>query len=168
MRAKREKPAEVQCLHCGLLFLKKVSEIQKSPNHFCSRSCATSFHNRISAKREISGKCQLCGVSIHRKYVYCDQCRAGRWIQNKTLRDVICKTNKASKYCRVREHARKLYQQITNCEVCGYNKHVEICHIKALKDFELTSLVSEVNHRSNIAVLCPNCHWELDNGLLNL
>ena len=92
MRAKREKPVEVQCLHCGLLFLKKVSEIQKSPNHFCSRSCATSFHNRISAKREISGKCQQCDVSIHRKYVYCDQCRAGRWIQNRTLRDVICRT----------------------------------------------------------------------------
>ncbi|MCT7951987.1 HNH endonuclease [Ancylothrix sp. C2] len=122
----------------------------------------------MSAKREISGKCQQCGVSIHRKYVYCAECRQAREFGNRTLSDVICKTNKASKYCRVREHARKLYQNIGTCEVCGYNKHVEICHIQALKDFDVSALVGEVNHRSNIAVLCPNCHWELDNGLLNL
>jgi predicted HNH restriction endonuclease len=37
-----------------------------------------------------------------------------------------------------------------------------------LSSYDMTSLVSEVNDRNNIAVLCPNCHWELDNGLLYL
>lgn len=55
MRAKREKPIEVKCLKCETIFLKKVSKTRNSPNHFCSRSCSTSYNNTISAKRVISG-----------------------------------------------------------------------------------------------------------------
>ena len=168
MRAKRQKPVEVQCLKCGQTFLKKVSEIVKSPSHFCSRSCATSYHNLVSAKRTVSGECKQCGVPLSRRYIYCAECRQLREFQNKTIAEVICKSNKASKYCRIREQARKLYQHITACEVCGYDKHVEICHIKPLSSFELTALVFTANERANIAVLCPNCHWELDNGLLKI
>ena len=168
MRAKRETPIEVQCLKCGTIFLKKVSEIRKSPNNFCSRSCSTSYNNAVFAKRSVSGNCRQCRASISTKYVYCNDCRGARLFKNKTFADVICRSNKASKYCRIREHARKLYQNVTACEVCGYNKHVEICHIKPLSSYNMTSLVSEVNDRNNIAVLCPNCHWELDNGLLYL
>lgn len=168
MRAKREKPIEVQCLKCGTNFLKKASEIRNSPNHFCSRSCSTSHNNAVSAKRAVSGACRQCGASISTKYIYCTDCRSSRLFKNKTFADVICLSNKASRYCRIREHARKLYQNITTCEVCGYEKHVEICHIKPLSSYDMTTLVFEVNDRNNIAVLCPNCHWELDNGLLHL
>ena len=168
MRAKREKPIEVECLKCGTTFFKKVSEIRKSPTNFCSRSCSTSYNNTVSAKRAVTGGCKQCGASISTKYVYCTDCRGSRLFKNKTFADVICRSNKASKYCRIREHARKLYQNITACEVCGYEKHVEICHIKRLSSYDMTALVSEVNDRKNIAVLCPNCHWELDNGLLHL
>ena len=109
----RQKPIEVQCLKCGQPFLKKVSEIVKSPNNFCSRSCATSYNNSISPKRIGSGQCKECGIPISRRYVYCYECRPLRDFPNKTLTQVICKTNKASKFCRVREHARKLYEHIT-------------------------------------------------------
>lgn len=168
MRAKREKPLEVECLKCGKTFLKKVSEIRNSPNHFCSRSCSTSYNNTVYAKRVVSGRCRECGASISAKYVYCQNCRSLRLFENRTVAEVVCLSNKASRYCRIREHARKLYQHITACEVCGYRKHVEICHIKPLSSYDVTALVSEVNNKDNIAVLCPNCHWELDNGLLNL
>lgn len=168
MRAKRQKPVDVQCLKCDRTFLKKFSEIVKSPSRFCSRSCAASYNNSISAKKSLSGECKQCGVTLSRRYIYCAECRQLREFQNKSIADVICKSNKASKYCRIREHARRLYQHITGCEVCGYDKHVEICHIKPLSSFELTVLVFEANKRANIAVLCPNCHWELDNGLLKL
>lgn len=168
MRAKREKPIEVQCLKCGTTFLKKVSEIRNSPNHFCSRSCSTSYNNTVAAKRAGAGRCKQCDTSISTKYVYCIDCRGSRLLANKTIAEVICRSNKASRYCRIREHARKLYQHITTCEVCSYEKHVEICHIKPLSSYDMTALVSEVNDRNNIAVLCPNCHWELDNSLLHL
>ena len=166
MRAKREKPVEVQCLKCKTNFFKKVSEISVSPNHFCSRSCSTSYNNTVSAKRVVSGKCKKCETPVSAKYVYCKECRSSRLFENRTIAEVVCLSNKASRYCRIREHARKLYQHINACEACGYQKHVEICHIKPLSSYKVTALVSEVNDKSNIAVLCPNCHWELDNGLL--
>ena len=35
----------VECLNCNTEFLKKNFECIKSPNHFCSRSCAASYNN---------------------------------------------------------------------------------------------------------------------------
>lgn len=54
------------------------------------------------------------------------------------------------------------------CAVCGYDKHIEIAHIKAVADFDDTTLVSEINDIDNLIALCPNHHWEYDNGLLEL
>ena len=51
-----------------------------------------------------------------------------------------------------------------SCAKCGYDKHVELCHIKDIANFDDDSLLSEVNSRNNIIQLCPNCHWEFDNG----
>ncbi len=36
----------VQCLNCNTEFLKKPSEIKKSPNHFCSKSCAVTYNGK--------------------------------------------------------------------------------------------------------------------------
>jgi len=55
-----------------------------------------------------------------------------------------------------------------SCRVCGYDKHVEVCHIKAIKSFDDSATFSEVNSIHNLVFLCPNCHWEFDKGLLNL
>ena len=35
----------VHCLHCGTTFLTLPCEIKKSPNHFCSKSCAAIYRN---------------------------------------------------------------------------------------------------------------------------
>ncbi len=48
------------------------------------------------------------------------------------------------------------------CAHCGYDKHVEICHIKAVKDFPNTSTIGDINKEDNLILLCPNCHWEFD------
>jgi len=48
------------------------------------------------------------------------------------------------------------------CEKCGYSYTVQICHIKAIKDFSKDALLSEINHPDNLIYLCPNHHWELD------
>lgn len=54
------------------------------------------------------------------------------------------------------------------CENCGYNKHTELCHIKDVTLFPLETTLGEINDIKNIVVLCPNCHWEFDNGRLRL
>ena len=48
------------------------------------------------------------------------------------------------------------------CFICGYDKHVELCHIKPISEFPPETLVSEVNDISNVVQLCRNCHWEFD------
>lgn len=54
------------------------------------------------------------------------------------------------------------------CEVCGYDKHIEIAHKKAVSDFDDSATIAEINDINNLIALCPNCHWEFDNGLLEL
>ena len=49
-----------------------------------------------------------------------------------------------------------------------YNKHIEIAHKKAVSDFDDSATIAEINDINNLIALCPNCHWEFDNGLLKL
>lgn len=37
---------EVNCLQCGRSFFKLPAEIKKTPNNFCSQSCAATYHNQ--------------------------------------------------------------------------------------------------------------------------
>ena len=54
------------------------------------------------------------------------------------------------------------------CAICGYDKHYEIAHIKAVADFENDTSIAEINNENNLIALCPNHHWEYDNGILDL
>ena len=49
------------------------------------------------------------------------------------------------------------------CACCGYDKHVELAHIKPVSSFDVNTLISVVNSEENVIQLCPNCHWEFDN-----
>lgn len=40
------KPIQVTCRNCNANFYKHVSQIKKSPNHFCNKSCAASYNNK--------------------------------------------------------------------------------------------------------------------------
>lgn len=77
--------------------------------------------------------------------------------------------NAGSRYPYIRSLARKKYLNSgmpQKCRICGYDIHIEVSHIKAVKDFELTATVSEVNNINNLQALCRNCHWEFDHGLI--
>ncbi|MFN4973832.1 MAG: HNH endonuclease [Bacteroidota bacterium] len=83
-----------------------------------------------------------------------------------TLKDAIYhKHHRSSAYALVRSRARTIARKLnlTTCIRCGYNKHVEIAHIKAISEFDETALLSEINSKENLMPLCPNCHWENDN-----
>ena len=56
----------------------------------------------------------------------------------------------------------------SSCQMCGYCKHVELAHLKSIVSYSENSYLKEINSPDNILVLCPNCHWEYDNGLLKL
>ena len=72
-----------------------------------------------------------------------------------------------NKYNYIRRHARQKFivsKKITKCMKCPYDKHIEVAHIKAIKDFPLDTPINIVNAEENILLLCPNCHWEFDHG----
>lgn len=72
---------------------------------------------------------------------------------------------------RIRELARSLYQKSDKpkqCANCGYDKHYEVCHIKGISTHSDDTPISVINDLGNLIALCPNCHWELDNGLLDI
>lgn len=80
------------------------------------------------------------------------------------------KGNRHSAFTSLHLHAREVFYnsgEVKECVICGYNKHIQICHIKAVKDFESSATVLEINSKENLIALCPNHHWEFDNKLLS-
>ena len=140
---------------------------------FCSRSCTSTYNNLHQPERyELRKKqryCKHCGVEIPNRRKICDDCH--RKLINWDTRTIADITHKAKYqiHSHIRQRARYRYKTSNRpqcCANCGYDKHIEICHIRAISDFPTDSIISEINSPENLVALCPNCHWELDNGHL--
>jgi len=135
---------------------------------FCSSSCAATFNNKSHPKRK--AKVNLCNscktTSISPRNRTCQGCKDKEQDlrDNQTLSDIMYNNvHKASAFSLVRTRARASVKHLSQvCSQCGYDKHVEVCHIKPIKDFTHDTLVKEVNSPANLLLLCPNCHWEFD------
>jgi|688.fasta_scaffold297322_3 hypothetical protein len=120
--------------------------------------------------------CTNCGTWCGSGRKYCKDCRLKRKqelkeqsINAKKSDAIYTHGHISNKYAKIRYHARHDFEKsITKCQKCGYDKHVEICHIKSIKEFPDSATIAEINNKSNIIGLCPNCHWEFDHGLLNI
>lgn len=129
---------------------------------YCCKKCSNQCKNRKKKKTF----CE-CGNEITSRKKYCSKCLENKSIENKTLGEFT--SLGSARYSQIREHARKVAKVIEDkCLICGYDKHVEIAHIKAISKFESNSLVKEINDLNNLVKLCPNHHWELDRGLLKI
>lgn len=170
----------VTCLNCNVNFEKKEHEVKKHPKHFCSRSCAAKINNQ-GKRRWPPRVCRKCNKSYvttkqHRSKVNCSECVqrffTAEQAKASTLEAYYNRESVKGKHpswlsAHIRGFNRSWNKELTKlpCQVCGYKSHVELAHIKAISDFNLTATLGEVNHPDNIFVLCPNHHWELDNGL---
>lgn len=163
---------ERKCFHCG--------NDTTNPK-FCSRSCSASFSNKIP-KRKLSRKCSHC-ENLVRNYrsTLCEHHFQTKTIEDRSelrsrtlesyySRDSLKGLHPSSRSAHVRGLNRSWNKDMTQrpCVCCGYSKHVELAHIRPISSFPLTATLGEINSRENIATLCPNCHWEFDNGLLEL
>ncbi len=159
----------VKCQCCDKLFNKFPKEIKKSQNHFCSRSCAAKINNKKFKKRKNVKNFCACGKEIHKHTITCLSCIKNKskekWAKE-TIGDKIYDKHKYAKYAYIRFAAKSVAKEnnMTKCKNCGYEKHVEICHIKAIHTFPKETFISKVNDISNLIALCPNCHWEFDHG----
>lgn len=169
------KPSiETSCLVCGKKVKRQFSSLSKEGRVFCSRNCAAIDNNKKTPKRKRTRKCRVCNNLIPTGYTYCDDCcgkgkhlRGGRPLSERTLEEVI-RWDKINRHQVVRAHAFANSKHLPNvCAICGYSKHVEVCHIKEIHKFPLTATLAEVNHKNNLIKLCGNHHWEMDHNLLD-
>lgn len=177
----------VQCAQCQIPFEKEAAQIKKTKRNFCSRSCSGKFNSTgIARNPPIERVCKLCSSTFkasklegHRSTKYCKQCFVPRpsegVFRSMTLReyrDIYAKkyqhpswTNAALRQC---NRLWNIELTVLPCRYCGYSKHVELAHVKAIKDFSESTTLEEINAKTNVVQLCRNHHWELDHDLLSI
>jgi hypothetical protein len=150
---------------------------------FCTRSCAAVYNNKSSPKRPSKSNktkvrksqpfsiCQSCGIQVansinkkglHNLRKFCDAC-SGSKIHTRTKGEIFStRANWQSARSSIRNHACKQYQGSPGCDVCGYERYTEVCHLRPVADFPDSATLGEINHPNNLTRLCPNHHWELD------
>ena len=125
-------------------------------------------------------KCRKCpktyyNSSTRRRTWLCDSCletfqNRSAEIDKRTLQYYLDKAGgvrTALTFHEARHHAhRRNKHRPQLCQRCSYSKHIEYAHIKPLSSFNLETPIGEINAENNILLLCPNCHWEFDHGLL--
>ena len=183
---------KVKCKNCDKEFEKFTSQIKKTKNNFCSRSCSASYNNiGIQRNKPIELKCKRCNIIyFHKRFIntriFCNECfnaiknneftnLLSEQIKSLTLKHYREKLSVKGKHnswlnVHVRNFNRSWNKHLLSkpCQVCGYSKHVELCHRKPISSYDENTTLGEINNESNILVLCPNHHWEYDNGDLDI
>lgn len=169
------------CCFCEFAFeRRRVKSDDHSERYFCSRKCYQLYRLQNINKTDPKFVCIRCGCVCSRGKTLCQDCYKLERIEKHSLHSVTLgeywksrKTNNQD-YHRGRSGISKLARlwnpHLKNqpCENCAYDKHTELAHIKAVAAFENTATLYQINGSHNIAVLCPNCHWEFDKGLLKI
>lgn len=186
------------CKQCGnIIEVGNIQVAQVRRKDFCNKICSAKFTKNRKSKDDYCFGCGCklttirneVGKLLHRKY--CDGCfKKNRFslspslsaeqklepekyaFENQTKGSLFSRRkNWQSASSALRKNARIVYDKSGHpkqCNVCGYNKHYEVSHKKSVASFSDETKVSDINHISNLVALCRNCHWELDNGLIQL
>lgn len=175
-KACRRGTRKFECSECGKSLRRSESNV--SAYIYCSRSCAAKSNNRKYVKRPSEKQCaeQDCVGKIDNRSRWCKEHRQSSNIYETLYQFMTMgefknrhKTDAAA-YNLLRHHARRIYASSNRrkaCSVCDYSKNYHICHVKGLANHADDELVKDANDISNLCALCPNHHWEWDNGQLD-
>jgi hypothetical protein len=152
------------CKQCGKVIEVKehemCSEVRKKT--YCDRSCSATYNNKV---RERNSKDKKNKVVKEKKPTF-------GYLEGVTKKEFFDLKGVYYKFRAViRRHAHYIYHQNNGekkCKVCGYENHVEVCHIKSVSSFGNNDLITDINSFNNLIGLCPNHHWEFDNGIINI
>lgn len=138
-------------------------------------SCSATYNNNLRIPKKVTKNvCKSCGGFIRYGRVRCRNCVSENSdkVLNYTLGQIKelykDKTNMAVA-AKIRGYGKTIYDRSNmpkKCVVCGYNKHYEVCHIKSVKSFSDDTTMREIHNLNNLIALCPNHHWEFDNGII--
>jgi predicted restriction endonuclease len=152
-----EQPNICKCCNNPIMVgeKQKVSDVRKKV--FCSSSCSATYNNQKREKRNDQLKIK------NEKFSF---------LIGLTKKEFFEKKGVYYKFrSEIRKHAQYVYQQNngdTFCKICGYDKHIQVCHIKSVSSFNDSELITDINDKNNLIGLCPNHHWEYDNGLIKI
>lgn len=168
----------MKCLKCNNEIIAKAnqrpSDVKKKK--YCSLSCTTSHLNTL---RRLIPKTQICLIcknkfTIKRLRKYCsNDCRRQARINKLITKGQLyinCKDWQSAR-ATIRKMAFVTFNRSSKpkrCIICNYDKHIEVAHIKAVKDFGDNVLLCNINDINNLVALCPTHHWEYDNDMLSL
>lgn len=170
--------AIVVCLECGIEF-EKVVRKDSSSNHFCGRSCAARYNNRVHPKRRPEGKCRTCGCPVRTSDRYCsDDCK-GVASKARKIPEPVLREHRAQAVVgwRRRTKQRALALKGGCCQVCGYSKAVSALVFHHLDPSQKDFVISNSNCKSwarvqkeleKCVLLCNRCHAEVHEGLISL
>ena len=117
-----------------------------------------------NVKDSIVERCSMLGVELNIKQQ--------EFLLNKTKYDLFkSRKNWQSARSAIRKIAHSIFMDnnpFPKCAICGYSHHVEVAHIKAVSEFDDSVTIQEINSINNLIGLCPNHHWEYDNGILKI
>lgn len=125
------------------------------------------YSNRMSSnvKEVIDKRCAMLGMALK----FEDDIKS---LGEKTKGELFSKhKNWQSARSAIRRNACEVFFSENTehkCYVCGYSNHIEVAHIKAVSEFDDATPIAEINSIDNLIALCPNHHWEYDNGILKL
>jgi hypothetical protein len=140
---------------------------EERDHNFCSQSCSAIVLNKVHPKRKFTKTCTKCKMLISKSRTYCEDCFKKMYEEFKERKiGELLYVDGPNRYGSVRRYARMVTSnRERKCYYCGYDKHVQTCHIKPISSFPLNAKLEEVNAEDNLLLLCPNCHWELDHDL---
>ena len=154
--------------HCGINQKEKHLERQRKQR----RKAGILPINKTDRRSPI--RICKCGTTKDKRAELCHKCKVLKTFNNnmnKPIGDIISNGNARVKWATLRKlalQAMEIYENKKECKLCGFDSVVEVCHIKPIKEFPLTSLVKEVNSQENLIYLCPNHHTMMDKGMVNL
>ena len=147
------------CKECGFPIPvkdgQKCSEVRKKV--FCGSSCSATYNNRLREKK--------IKLKKEKKPIF-DYLTGIKKKEFFEIKGIYYKFRAV-----IRKHAHYIYHQNggeKKCKICGYDKHIQVCHIKSVSSFSDDSLITDINSKDNLIGLCPNHHWEYDNGYIKI
>jgi len=159
------------CMRCGNIIEKtknrKYNEINKML--FCGRDCFLKYRKETipETKKEKRKREKSIEIINNKNFYYGVMCS----LFSKTKREVFEENTFWSARGRLGSNAREILLVnfgLEFCKNCKYDKHVEVCHIIPISEFNDDAYIWEINSPNNLIALCPNCHWEFDHGILDI
>lgn len=148
------------CAQCQTPIYRRPNHIRKAKKGvFCNKIC-------YGKSKQILKACVVCGkpiLSKNSKQTCSEECKKANYlrpgrrhslgkqkIENKNYRKTTTRSFRKFYFLR---HEQK-------CQICGYDKHVEILNIHHI----IERSKGGNDEDKNLIILCPNCHAEVHKG----